>query len=78
MCGHDFFYAIGQNGKVYKGLYSKVGTKFEVAIKTIKMGRSDEEREDFMKEMNVMSKLLHPNIVCFFGLTKQGRVRIKP
>ena len=66
----------GQNGKVYKGLlqYHKTCAEVEVAIKTIKMCGSKNEREDFLKEMNVMSTLLHPNIVRFFGLTKQGRL----
>lgn len=66
----------GQNGKVYKGLlrYHKSRAEVEVAIKTIKMCDSENEREDFLREMNVMSKLLHPNIVRFFGLTKQGRL----
>ena len=65
---------LGQNGKVFKGLYKKSSTEVEVAIKTIKLCDSDKEKENFIKEMNVMSTLLHPNIVCFFGLTKQGEV----
>ena len=69
-------FASGQNGKVYKGLlqHHKTHAEVEVAIKTIKMCDSENEREDFLKEMNVMSKLLHPNIVRFFGLTKQSRL----
>ena len=63
---------LGQNGKVYKGLYKKTGAEVEVAIKTIKMSGSEKEKENFIKEMNVMSKLLHPNIVRLFGLTKEG------
>ena len=58
---------IGQFGVVYKGIYRKSADRksIEVAIKTIKANR---ETGDFMKEMKVMSRLIHPNIVRFHGL----------
>ena len=64
--------SLGQYGKVYKGLFKKRSAEIEVAIKTIKICGSDKENENFMKEMSVMSTLLHPNIIRFFGLTRQG------
>lgn len=45
-----------------------------MAIKTIKHYESETERENFLKEMNVMSKLMHPNIVRLFGLVEQGKL----
>ena len=68
--------SIGQYGKVYKGTYRRAdgaGAGVEVAIKTIKKYESNTEMDNFLKEMNVMSKLLHPNIVRLFGIVQQGR-----
>ena len=52
---------------VYKGTYKRLPNVngFEVAIKTIK---STQATDDFLKEMRVMSKLIHPNIVRFHGI----------
>ena len=44
-----------------------------MAIKTIKKYELEKERQSFQKEMTVMSKLIHPNIVRLFGLVKQGK-----
>ena len=49
-----------------------MGTGVQVAIKTIKKYDSSKEMENLLKEMNVMAKLLHPNIVRLFGLVQQG------
>ena len=60
---------------MYKGTYKRVGAGgagVQVAIKTIKKYESSKEKDSFLKEMNVMSKLLHPNIVRLFGLVQQG------
>ena len=63
---------IGEFGMVYKGIYKRSADSkgIEVAIKTIK---TNQATADFMKEMKVMSKLVHPNIVRFHGLVnRQG------
>ncbi len=58
---------------MYKGLYRKSqGPGHPVAVKTIKRYESAKEKDEFLKEMNVMSKLMHPNIVRLFGLVQQG------
>ena len=65
----------GQFGKVYKGVYRKpgnTGTGIDVAIKTIKKYDSKTETESFLKEMSVMSTLIHPNVVRFYGLVQKG------
>ena len=65
--------SIGQYGKVFKGLFKKdKGVGHPVAVKTIKKYESQKEKDNFLKEMNIMSKLIHPNIVRLFGLVKQG------
>lgn len=64
----------GQFGKIFKGVYKRSeGEGLPVAIKTIKKYESEKERKSFQKEMTVMSKLIHPNIVRLFGLVKQGK-----
>ena len=69
--------SIGQYGKVFKGLLKKDdGVGRPVAVKTIKEYESQKEKDNFLKEMNVMSKLIHPNIVRLFGLVKQGKAVI--
>ena len=66
----------GKFGKVYKGIHRSSG--LPVAIKTIKQYESEKEKENFQKEMIVMSKLIHPNIVRLFGLVQQGTCTLKP
>jgi serine/threonine protein kinase len=58
---------------VFKGRYKRPGGPgHSVAIKTIKKYESKKEKDGFLKEMNIMSKLMHPNIVRLFGLVEQG------
>ena len=66
---------LGQYGKVFKGRYKRSeGPGYPVTIKTIKKYKSEKEKESFLKEMNIMSKLMHPNIVRLFGLVQQGKI----
>lgn len=68
-------HATGQFGKIFKGVYKRTGGEgLPVAIKTIKKYESEKEIDSFQKEMAVMSKLIHPNIVRLFGLVKQGKL----
>lgn len=65
---------IGNFGKVFKGVYKRSGgLGLPVAIKTIKKHESEKERDSFQREMAVMKKLMHPNIVRLFGLVQQGK-----
>ena len=43
-----------------------------VAIKITKNTSSEKDKEAFMWEMNVMSQMMHPNIVRLFGLVQDG------
>ena len=45
----------------------------EVAVKTTKpAASSDKEKEGFLKEMRIMSLMMHPNIVKLYGLVQDG------
>lgn len=64
----------GQFGTVYKGTFKGIGgtgSGVTVAIKTIK-NYDLKETDNFLREMSVMSKLNHPNIVRFYGLVRKG------
>ena len=70
MLGHP---PAGQFGVVYKAsLVRSGGAKCDVAVKPIKRYDSKKDTEDFLKEMSILSKLVHPNIVHLFGLVEQG------
>ena len=70
-------HASGKFGKIFKGVYKRSEVEgLPVAIKTIKKYESEKERQSFQKEMAVMSKLIHPNIVRLFGLVQQGKLMI--
>ena len=57
----------GAMGTVYRGVESKTGKP--VAIKIISIGLSGNERalERFLREVNVLKKLKHPNIAKYLG-----------
>lgn len=54
----------GASAEVYKGIYRTV----EVAIKKLKLGnKSASMVKEFKREVTVLSKLRHPNLVLFMG-----------
>ena len=63
----------GQFGEVFRATLHK-GTPGEVlvAVKTTKKNSSEKDKADFLKEMTVMSTLLHPNIIRFYGLVNES------
>ena len=64
---------LGQFGVVYKAtLRNSDGRLVEVAIKTIRRYDSQKEMDDFMREMAVMSQLIHPNIIHLYGIVREG------
>ena len=71
-CLH-FRFPSGQFGEVFRATLHK-GTPGEVvvAVKTTKKNPSEKDKDDFMKEMAVMSHILHPNIVRLYGLVVES------
>jgi len=59
-------------GKVYQGeLKTKTGKIF-VAVKSLKENASAKTQADFQREIELISELKHPNIICLLGVvTKQ-------
>ncbi|XP_025080891.1 inactive tyrosine-protein kinase transmembrane receptor ROR1-like isoform X2 [Pomacea canaliculata] len=61
----------GAFGKVYKGelvgLYGD-NSVTKVAIKTLKENALPKVQNDFRREVDVMSEMRHPNIVCLLGV----------
>lgn len=62
----------GAFGKVYKGevigLYGD-NTVSKVAIKTLKENALPKIKNDFRREVDLMTELRHPNIVCLLGVS---------
>lgn len=64
----------GAFGKVYKGevFGGPDEPKLMVAIKTLKENASAKTQGDFRREVELMSDLRHPNIVCLMGVVLKG------
>ena len=49
-----------------------MGKTFTVAVKTAKKSTSEKERSEFLREMNIMAQMRHPNIVQLHGIIRDG------
>uniref|UniRef100_A0A3P9ILI0 receptor protein-tyrosine kinase n=1 Tax=Oryzias latipes TaxID=8090 RepID=A0A3P9ILI0_ORYLA len=59
----------GEFGEVYKGILKAPGKKeFAVAIKTLKSGYSEKQRQDFLSEASIMGQFSHQNIIRLEGV----------
>ena len=56
---------------IYRAVLKKDCRKVDVAIKTIK---EKKEKNRFMHEMAMMSRLVHSNIIEFHGVVREGIV----
>ena len=67
---------VGEFGRVYKGTLSVAkGKSIEVAVKGV-IHKTEKEERDFQKEMAIMSKIMHPNVVRFYGMIAHGEPTI--
>ncbi|XP_034937678.1 tyrosine-protein kinase transmembrane receptor Ror isoform X2 [Chelonus insularis] len=67
----------GAFGKVYKGeLQPVLGAKSQestyVAVKTLKENATPKTQSDFKREVDLMTDLRHPNIICLLGVILKG------
>ncbi|XP_034552329.1 ephrin type-A receptor 2 isoform X1 [Notolabrus celidotus] len=59
----------GEFGEVYRGILKAPGRKeVAVAIKTLKPGYSEKQRQDFLSEASIMGQFSHQNIIRLEGV----------
>lgn len=65
---HRCFFA-GEFGEVYRGILKVPGRKeVAVAIKTLKPGYTEKQRQDFLSEASIMGQFSHQNIIRLEGV----------
>ena len=59
----------GEFGEVYRGLMKAPGRgEVAVAIKTLKPGYTEKQRQDFLSEASIMGQFSHQNIIRLEGV----------
>ena len=61
----------GQFGEVYRGVLERGAEAMPVAVKMTK-----ETISEFLKEMSIMSQMMHPNIVRLYGIVTQSEPHV--
>lgn len=62
-------FAAGEFGEVYRGILKVPGRKeVAVAIKTLKPGYTEKQRQDFLSEASIMGQFAHQNIIRLEGV----------
>uniref|UniRef100_A0A665SXF1 receptor protein-tyrosine kinase n=1 Tax=Echeneis naucrates TaxID=173247 RepID=A0A665SXF1_ECHNA len=60
---------VGEFGEVFRGVMRTPGrAEVAVAIKTLKPGYSEKQRQDFLSEASIMGQFSHPNIIRLEGV----------
>ncbi|KAM6928273.1 ephrin type-A receptor 2a [Xenentodon cancila] len=60
---------VGEFGEVFRGVMKSHGKEeVTVAIKTLKPGYSEKQRQDFLSEASIMGQFSHPNIIRLEGV----------
>uniref|UniRef100_A0A672GT14 receptor protein-tyrosine kinase n=1 Tax=Salarias fasciatus TaxID=181472 RepID=A0A672GT14_SALFA len=60
---------VGEFGEVFRGVMKTPGRgEVTVAIKTLKPGYSEKQRQDFLSEASIMGQFSHPNIIRLEGV----------
>lgn len=63
------FPAVGEFGEVFRGILKAPGRKeAAVAIKTLKPGYTEKQRQDFLSEASIMGQFSHQNIIRLEGV----------
>jgi serine/threonine protein kinase len=60
---------LGEFGLVYKGIWTL--KRVPVAVKTLRGGSTDEQRENFLFEASAMAQFRHPNVVELYGVVSR-------
>lgn len=65
----DDAFPAGEFGEVYRGILKASGKKeLAVAIKTLKPGYTEKQRQDFLSEASIMGQFCHQNIIRLEGV----------
>ncbi|KAM4587998.1 ephrin type-A receptor 2a [Odontesthes bonariensis] len=59
---------VGEFGEVFRGVMKTGKGEVAVAIKTLKPGYSEKQRQDFLSEASIMGQFSHPNIIHLEGV----------
>ncbi|XP_072238096.1 ephrin type-A receptor 2a [Leuresthes tenuis] len=59
---------VGEFGEVFRGVMKTGKGEVAVAIKTLKPGYSEKQRQDFLSEASIMGQFSHPNIIRLEGV----------
>ncbi|KAF7668510.1 hypothetical protein LDENG_00006960 [Lucifuga dentata] len=60
---------VGEFGEVFRGVMKTPGRgEVAVAVKTLKPGYSEKQRQDFLSEASIMGQFSHPNIIRLEGV----------
>ena len=66
----------GEFGEVFWGVMKAPGrAEVAVAIKTLKLGYSEKQRQDFLSEASIMGQFSHPNIIRLEGVVTKCESR---
>ncbi|XP_008316668.1 ephrin type-A receptor 2 isoform X3 [Cynoglossus semilaevis] len=64
---------VGEFGEVYRGILKVPGRKeVTVAIKTLKPGYTEKQRQDFLSEASIMGQFSHQNIIHLEGVVTKS------
>ncbi|XP_028261453.1 ephrin type-A receptor 2a [Parambassis ranga] len=64
---------VGEFGEVFRGVMKTGKGEVVVAIKTLKPGFSEKQRQDFLSEASIMGQFSHPNIISLHGVVTKGK-----
>lgn len=68
--------AVGEFGEVYRGILKVPGRKeAAVAIKTLKPGYTEKQRQDFLSEASIMGQFSHQNIIRLEGVVTKCELK---
>lgn len=69
---------VGEFGEVFWGVMKTPARgEVAVAIKTLKLGYSEKQRQDFLSEASIMGQFSHPNIIRLEGVVTKCESRSK-